>query len=773
MTAQSFPPSVGNPWYWTVNGSSPTTQVYSLLDGGFVGLSNAGFLSWLTAGGALLGSVGITGAVSNGAGGTRLTVTTTTDYQNGLKMNVSGTTLYDGNNLITVIDGTHLDIPVAYAGPVSTGIVAGATIIDTFAHLMSVINSVNTALLPTPSPWAAPTQSSSGSNIVLTNPLKVVTVLTNNHAGGSTIVAYLPQMNQQTSIPIGIPFWIVNDKASNGPISIQYQDQSTGVPPWGTTSSIPPGGAVQFVLTDNSTPNGTVLSIGVSSESSALPLTLGGTGTDMSGFANRGVVWLANGASGSLQSLVSGTAGQDLRQVSGGNPAWSNPATGGHVSGAFPTNINYSFILYVDGALSAPITFTLPVANTVAAGTRCTVVDPQGRVSATNTVSVNLGVGTDKLNGSVGGVLVAINHAFGWASFVSDGISAWSSADGTDASNLSIGTIPAGVLPAFTGDVTKPSGSTVTTLANIPNETTMAGDILATNIVAPATPAAGKNRLYFDSTSKNIAAKNDGGTINHGIQTKAAVSHNFLTSIADDGSSVLARPTPADLNPNAIATITQQIFNANGTYTPTTGMLFAIVEVIAGGGGGGGTVGSSTAARAGGGGGSGSYSRSIVTAAQVVADGGTEAITVGAKGSGGAAGAHAGQAGGASSFGSRVTTNGGNGGNFSDLSTGFGERGTGGAAGTGTVAVVGNPGGSGLGQGTITTILANGGTGGASWLLGGGTGAIAISGSNNAGSAGASPGAGGGGAATVGVNSNANGGDGVAGVVIVTEFCNQ
>src|SRR6202142_2968048 len=36
-----------------------------------------------------------------------------------------------------------------------------------------------------------------------------------------------------------------------------------------------------------------------------------------------------------------------------------------------------------------------------------------------------------------------------------------------------LGNIPASVLPAFTGDVTKPFGSTVQTLANIPNSTPM------------------------------------------------------------------------------------------------------------------------------------------------------------------------------------------------------------------------------------------------------------------------------------------------------------
>lgn len=98
------------------------------------------------------------------------------------------------------------------------------------------------------------------------------------------------------------------------------------------------------------------------------------------------------------------------------------------------------------------------------------------------------------------------------------------------------GTLAAGRFPALTGDVTTGAGSLATTLVNIPNLTTQAGSILATNIAAPTAPAAGKNKLYFDSTSKNIAAKNDVGNINHGVQTKTFTAGVYISSIADDGS---------------------------------------------------------------------------------------------------------------------------------------------------------------------------------------------------------------------------------------------
>lgn len=92
------------------------------------------------------------------------------------------------------------------------------------------------------------------------------------------------------------------------------------------------------------------------------------------------------------------------------------------------------------------------------------------------------------------------------------------------------------------------TAKTVVELATtIESDVSMLGDLIATDIAAPATPSAGKTRVYVDSTSKNIAAKNDAGTVNHGVQTKPAVSHNFLTAVADDGTVSSAQPADADI----------------------------------------------------------------------------------------------------------------------------------------------------------------------------------------------------------------------------------
>jgi hypothetical protein len=102
---------------------------------------------------------------------------------------------------------------------------------------------------------------------------------------------------------------------------------------------------------------------------------------------------------------------------------------------------------------------------------------------------------------------------------------------------------------------------------------------------------------------------------------------NFLR-----GDGTWAVPSPA-------AAIVQT-FTASGTYTPTAGMKYCIVEAVGGGGGGGATT-PCTAGNVcvGSGGGSGAYVKVLLTAAQI---GASKSVTIGAGGvSGGAGGATA------------------------------------------------------------------------------------------------------------------------------------
>jgi hypothetical protein len=121
--------------------------------------------------------------------------------------------------------------------------------------------------------------------------------------------------------------------------------------------------------------------------------------------------------------------------------------------------------------------------------------------------------------------------------------------DGTD---LSWGSLPGAALPAFAGgDVTSGVGSVVLSLVNIPTATPLAGSLLATNIVAPGMPAAGKTSIYVDSTDKRLHDKNDAGAIGTTVVADTGAANNFLTAISAAGAVSKARPTCGNLSDSA------------------------------------------------------------------------------------------------------------------------------------------------------------------------------------------------------------------------------
>jgi hypothetical protein len=77
----------------------------------------------------------------------------------------------------------------------------------------------------------------------------------------------------------------------------------------------------------------------------------------------------------------------------------------------------------------------------------------------------------------------------------------------------------------------------------VENDALMRGDLRATNVAAPATPSLGESRIYVDSTSKNLAAKNDAGAINHGMQNFTCGANTFATSGAASGVTTCTQPT--------------------------------------------------------------------------------------------------------------------------------------------------------------------------------------------------------------------------------------
>jgi hypothetical protein len=210
-----------------------------------------------------------------------------------------------------------------------------------------------------------------------------------------------------------------------------------------------------------------------------------------------------------------------------------------------------------------------------------------------------------------------------------------------------------------------------------------------------------------------------------------------------------------------------ETFYASGTYTPTRGMAYAIVECLGGGGAGGGVTYTASASYSsvGGGGGSGGYINFVATASQI---GSSQVITIG---SGGVAVSGAGGGnGGNTTFGSL----GGNGGGIVITNVSYGQAGSG-AGGTATGSGIssmfsfnGQRGQNGFVAPAVNIALP--GAGG-STIMGAG-GMLGASYVVLPGNSGSGYGSGGSGAvqpfATGGVNQA--GGNGANGIIIITEF---
>lgn len=219
----------------------------------------------------------------------------------------------------------------------------------------------------------------------------------------------------------------------------------------------------------------------------------------------------------------------------------------------------------------------------------------------------------------------------------------------------------------------------------------------------------------------------------------------------------------------AVVSVKRQSFVASGTYTPSTGMLFCVVECIASGGGGGSAAGIVGQIYSGGGGGSGGYSRLVATAATI---GASKAVTIGAAGPGGASGSNNGAAGGDVSVGAICIAKGGSGGLFGG-SVQVPLAGAGGVAGTGDLTATGASGLPGFYNGVNLGIAFPSGGGGSSYFGGGAQGVNASSASTTVGGNGGTYGGGGSGGAVNNTASTVAGGNGSTGVVFITEFCSQ
>jgi hypothetical protein len=252
-----------------------------------------------------------------------------------------------------------------------------------------------------------------------------------------------------------------------------------------------------------------------------------------------------------------------------------------------------------------------------------------------------------------------------------------------------------------------------------------------------------------------------GGTTATGsVQSVASVgtAGQVLTS---NGAGMLPTFQAGD---GGFTSIVTQVFDADGTYTPTAGMIYCIVEAVGGGGGSGAVVSNAGPSYgASGGGGSGAYCKVTLNAATI---GASKAVTIGAGGTAGTAPVGDGGSGGDTTLGILLTAGGGSGTlHAGTSSTSYTAGGAGGTASGGDINIAGLSGSYPIISGGILAT----GSGGSSMY-----GAAPLAKIPSAGgTAGATPangyGAGASGGSAVGISS-ANGGVGGGGVIIITEF---
>lgn len=295
-------------------------------------------------------------------------------------------------------------------------------------------------------------------------------------------------------------------------------------------------------------------------------------------------------------------------------------------------------------------------------------------------------------------------------------------------------------------------------------------DTGAQNVTCLTLGGSGDNHIEFNRIRSGTAS-----AISVSASCTAYVLHCEINSsnanIITGAGTVYHDKLSADNTGKNINTTTQaslsqvliQTFTSNGTYTPTAGMKYCIIECIGGGGAGGGAAatGAGTTS-AGGGGGAGEYARGVFAAFTI---GTSQSVTVPAAATG--VSGTTGNTGGTVVVGSTlISAVGGSGGTTAaaaanTLITGA----AGGTGGTGgSFRSNGSPGY--MGFSTLSPGQIKGGAGGNSQYGAGGTDVVASA----AGNAASNYGAGGSGAVNYTSQSARAGGNGSAGIVIITEY---
>lgn len=484
-------------------------------------------------------------------------------------------------------------------------------------------------------------------------------------------------------------------------------------------------------------------------------ITTSGTGStltsQLTGLTNHAIQVGAGTAT--LTQLAVGSTGQVLQANSAADPTWS--------TATYPSTTTVSQILYSSST------------NVVA-----------GLATANNGVLITSATGVPSLlpNGTTGQVLTATTGSPpSWASATSSGtVTSVSvvSANGLAGTVATATTTPAITLTTTQTGLLSGNGTAITGTAITQYNVITAGASNAPNSVAPSA-TSGVPLISQGAAAQPIfgtAVVAGGGTGNttataYAVLCGGTTSTGNYQSIASVGTTgqILtsngAGALPTFQSAAGFTSINNQVFTGNGSYTPTTGTIYCYVQIIGGGGAGSGAKVTSTGQfSTGSGGGGGEYAAGVFSVASLTG----QTITIGTAGSGSSG--STGGTGGTTSIGAVITALGGAGGAVSpSAGTSGGRPGTaGGTGGTGgTVRSPGFVGGASFFS--VTSSIGNGGNGANSQFGSGGIGGTIYSGAGTGG-AGTGFGAGGGASCNLASQAAQAGGNGSAGIVIITEY---